>query len=808
MTIVTIFSIERKAIMSENATTTMIETTVLCTHCDEVVVNAVYDDKAHHIFCCHGCKTVFDILSLQGLDDYYKIKEQSGSFKRRSPVEISNAKFLFLDDINFINDFSYRNSSGDRTIEFYLEGIHCLACLWLIEKLPSLSSNVLHSKLDLEKSIVTVSINENAKFSSVATQLSKLGYKPHAIKRDQKTFDYKVKEERLGLLRIGVAAAGMSNIMIYAVSLYAGAKGQYAFVFNILTVLFGIPVLTFSAFPFYQNAYHAIRNRTLSIDIPISIALVVGFIMGLYNLMAGIHENYFDSLTMLVFLLLLSRYFLRKIQDRALSTNDLHYFYVGSSVCRSINDEHDQFEEIHPKYVSKGDILKINPDEFIPADSIIMNGESSINSSLLTGESMPASVKVGDQVFAGTQNLTRALLVKVEKDIKESRIGKILKEVESGWSQKASIVNLTDKISYYFILSVFFIGFILFSKTLHSHDLKYAIEQTLTLLIITCPCALALATPLAFTTALNRCAKLGILIKSDLVLEKISKLHKVYFDKTGTLTLGNIKIIDFKVLNKTIYSLWDILLTLEQKSKHPVAKALREYAKSKDAQIIQSINPLEIPGIGVKATINGNSYKINQEGVFEDNRLVATYVFRDTLRTDTKTSINRIKSLGYNVNILSGDTQENVVDIANQLGIDAKNINAQLTPEEKSRIISSHTGTIMVGDGANDAIALSHADVGVAVYGSMEISLKASDVFLSIPGIASISKLIIVSNETMKVIKRNLYLSLIYNFLSVIGVFMGVISPLSAAIIMPLSSLTVFISTQIGTKQLRQVWKS
>ncbi len=778
-----------------------------CTHCDETIINAVYDDNEQHIFCCHGCKAVFDILNLNGLEDYYTIKEQSGSFRRRSPVELTNTKYLYLDDINFINEYSYKNSYGDRTLEFYLEGIHCLACLWLIEKLSTLNKNIITSRLDMEKSIVTISIRNSGKFSSIAYELNQLGYKPHPLKRDQKNFDLKNIEDRRNLLRIGVAAAGMSNIMLYAVSLYAGAKGQYAIIFNALTVVFGIPVLTYSAYPFYQNAINSIKNKILSIDIPISIALIVGLAMGLYNVANGINENFFDSLTMLVFLLLISRYFLRKIQDKALSTNDLHYFYVGASVQRSIDKENKTFEEVHPKYIKQGDILKINAGEFIATDSTITNGESSINTSLLTGESFPVSVRAGDIVHAGTQNLTSQLLVKVDKSVKRSRIGEILKEVEDGWSLKAPIVQLTDKISYYFILGVFFIGLVLFNKTLISHDLRYAIEQTLTLLIITCPCALALATPLAFTTSLSRLAKNGILIKNDSILQKISELKTIFFDKTGTLTLGEIEISEFTLLQKTNHSIFDIILSLEKDSKHPVAKSLVKYARKNNAIEVDSVIVLEIPGIGVKAKIGKHDYKISQNSIYENNHLVATYKIKDTLRNDTIESLNKIKKIGFSINIISGDLKDNVLDIAKQIGLDPLNVHAQISPEEKSRIIKNSSSSIMVGDGANDAIALTHADVGVAVYGSMDISLKASDVFLSTPGISSIPKLITVSRETMKIIKRNLVLSLTYNLLSVIGVFMGVISPLAAAIIMPLSSLTIFISTQIGTKELRQVWK-
>lgn len=778
-----------------------------CIHCDEPIIHPIIDTVSGDVFCCHGCQTVHQILHDKGLENYYEIKHQSESFKRRAPVNILESTYAYIDDQKFLNEFSYFNTNGERTMEFYLEGIHCLACLWLIEKIPNLVANVITCKLDLEKSTVTVSISSDGKFSPVAKQFNQLGYRPHPLKKDQSSHEFKLLEDRKSLLRIGIAAAGMSNIMIYAVSIYAGAQGSFANIFNVLTVLFGIPVLTYSAYPFYQNAWRAIKNKKLSIDIPIAIALISGLLMGLGNLALGITENYFDSLTMLVFLLLLSRYFLRKIQENALNTSDLHYFYQGESVHR-IKDDGINTEEVHPQYIKIDDYLKVMPNEFFPVDAIITQGETLVNSSLLTGESLPIRSREGDHVFAGTQNLSKSVIVKTKKVSTETKLGRILKNVEKGWTAKAPIVELADKISQAFIWSVFALSALLFAITYKDAGLKVAIEQVLTLLIVTCPCALALATPLAFTQALTKAADKGIIIKNDAVIQRISNIKNLFFDKTGTLTYGQISISKFEILHETSPSIWNIIHTLESNSKHPVAKALLKYAQEQGSTKLDGpIVVLEMRN-GVSATISEHKYEIRNNSIFCDDLKIANFQYSDVLRQDTIDSLAKLKKHNLNITLISGDNKENVEKVAKSINFDNKHTFYAQTPEDKNELISKTSGTMMVGDGANDAIALSHADVGVAVFGAMDISLRAADVFLATPGISAIEQLVSLSKETIRLIKRNFAISLAYNSVSVIAVFMGLITPLSAAIIMPVSSLTVLASTLIGTKELRQIWKS
>lgn len=782
-----------------------------CIHCDEAALPAIYDPSDADFtkpFCCQGCLTVYHLLHAKGLESYYEIKSNSATFKRRSPVEIKQGQFQYLDDVQFLKEFSYLNAQEERTLEFYLEGIHCLACLWLIEKMNEFVPGVISSKLDLERSVVTVTLKAEGNFSSVAREFNQLGYRPHPLKRNQEVADLKTKEERSALIRIGVAGAAAGNIMIYAVSLYGGASDGFAQLFNALTVAFAIPVLTYSAWPFYQNAYNALKNKTLSIDIPISISLIVGAIMGIYNLVLQIPDNYFDSLTALVFLLLLSRYFLQKIQEKGLSASDLHYFYQSESVLKATDPSAEDFQEVHPRFIASGDVLKIRPGDFFPADGVILRGKSNLNTSLLTGESLPVKAEAGDKVFSGTQNLDGELLIKAESVQEDSRLGRLLKNVENGWAHRSQIVNLTNKVSKYFTLVVFALSVILFFYLYQTHDFKHALEGAITLLIVTCPCALALAVPLTFTRALSKAAEQGIIIKSDEVIEKLSKVNQIFIDKTGTITHGKLKIVDFHVLQAGKLPIEDIIFNLEQHSRHPVGRALMDFLQGKTYQARKVDGFTEILGVGVSGEIGSFHCEIKREGIFENKKLLATFQVQDTVRADSQGTLNALKAQKLDIKIISGDKAEVVEKIAAEVGLAKASALSNLSPEEKSELVHRTPHSMMIGDGANDAIALGKAHVGVAVLGAMDISLRAADVYLTTPGLAPVNKLFVLSHETMKVIRRNLVLSLCYNSLSVMAAFSGLINPLIAAIIMPLSSLTVLISTIMGTKKLRDLWKS
>lgn len=794
-----------------------------CVHCHEqiIVPTVLKLDGKELQFCCHGCKTVYEILQSQGLDNYYKLKENSGSLKS-NPVKVSSEKYLYLDSEEFLDKYA-TTTEKTNSLRFYLEGVHCVACLWLIEKIPELMPGLLSSQLNMSKSVVTVEATKDLEFSKVAKLLEQLGYKPHPIMETDEIEKFNKLEDRRTLIKIAVAFACAGNVMLLSSSIYTGAEGLYKEYFRITSFAVSLPVVLYSAIPFYNSAFSAIRNKKVSIDIPIVFAIFLVMISGVYNLIIGSEHIYFDSITVLIFLLLTARFLLKKAAQKGLSASEISNFFSNQVANRLTlnNDGVEKIETVHAKFLNKLDKIVVESGENIPADGLVLDGVSTVNNSLLSGESLPVKIQKGDYVYSGTVNLDSKLTVQVMNNIEESRLGKILKNVESGWNQKADIVTFADVVAKYFIIIVFSLAALTLIGFGISGDWETGLVRSLTLIIITCPCALGLTTPLALTLTLSRLAKNGIIIKSEKVVEKLTKAKEIFLDKTGTLTYGTFQITTWESLEAK-QDLNNIIYSLESRSNHPIAKAISEYIiqlnQKKNSQVspVEIKNFAEIPGVGVQGEINGELYEIKTAtnssesnlavtivGVYLNNKLIHKIELKDQVREGAKKAIIKIRKRNMRPYILSGDNSFTVEEVANVLDIPKADSFYQVSPEEKNKFISEHKKAVMIGDGANDAIALSNAYVGIAVHGSVDISLRAADIYIAKSGIEHITELFDAVFGAMSIIKRNLKFSLIYNIIGATLAITGHITPLLAAVLMPLSSLTVLISTFISSKNIK-----
>lgn len=796
-----------------------------CEHCGEkVIVPSLLSLKDEDkIFCCNGCKTVYQILHEKGLDNYYKLRDQTGTRDQLSPVEDSDEEYKYLDQQEFLDKYT-KKTKDSVTIDFFIEGVHCVACLWLIEKLPDFVEEVLHSKLNMAKSIASVTIGKNGKLSKVAKQLALLGYRPHPILSDADIERLAKEEDRKMLIKIAIAFTCAGNIMLLAYSVYGGASGELARHFNWYSFFLILPIIFYSAIPFYQSAWSAIKSRKLSIDIPIVVALVVGTISGLVNLINGSEHLYFDSLATLVFLLLGARYLLKKSQQKSLNTTEIASFFSNRTTHRW-NQQKQQYEDIHAQFLKSQDIILVKSGEMVPADGLILDGVSNINNSLLTGESLPVKVEKTDYIYSGTTNLDQDLKVQVLNTGSDTRLGKILQSVEAGWNQKAEIVTLADNVARYFVSTVFILAFLTFIAIFFLiGNFEDAFTRAFTLIIITCPCALGLTTPLALTMTLGKLAKKGMIIKNEQIIEKLSKAKEIFLDKTGTLTHGNFQVSDWLDVDDKMTNLahMSLVFALESRSKHPIAKAACKYIKAICFQENQTLLTYEITdykehaGRGVSGTINGKQYEIRTLAkekndsktwiaLYEDKKVISEISLEDQLRSEAAEVIAAIAKMGIKPAIVSGDAKGPVEKVASKLNLSNQDYSYQVGPEQKSQLLDAHPAAIMVGDGANDAIALGRAYVGVAVHGSVDISLRAADIYLSQSGVRPILSIIEASKETMKVIKRNLIISLLYNVTGATLAIMGYITPLLAAVLMPLSSFTVLILTLASTRKLNRI---
>lgn len=774
---------------------------VFCTHCGSEVprafLSAARSDEP--TFCCLGCRTVYGLLTAGGLGQYYELRKQADDLTAVKPVTVSSETYRYLDDPEFRKRHASRGASE---MDFYLEGVHCAACLWLVEKLPVLMPGIVeHATLDIGRSVARVKLTANGAFAPVARRLEELGYKPHPIEFNEKAELLQRRENRRWLIRVGVAGACSGNVMLMAIPLYSGLDGELANSFRWLSLALFLPVLLYCAVPFYRSAAASIRSRTMSIDLPIVLAILLGTVASISHLISGSEHIYFDSLSALVFLLLASRFVLRRIQQNAFHYSHLMQF-LSPTFAKRIDESSGAPVEVAVHTLKAGERIEVGPCEVIPADGVIRGGAGMVNCALLTGESQPQVVGLGDVVFSGTVNESAALQIEVTSTGEQTRLGQILRQIEEGAQKKANIVTAADQAAKWFLVIVLTAAA---TTLLFAPSLSEGVSRALALVIVTCPCALALATPLAMSVALGRAARAGILVKGADVLEKISKAKNIALDKTGTLTMGDFEVLELsgsEELKKSIYC-------LESKSRHPIARALVAFLSSRVSQVLPAISEFkETVGVGVEGTVEGHHVALRSireahgttVGIYRDNSLVGTARLGDRVRDESGRCVAALRRNGLQPFIVSGDNQGSVEEVAEQVGIPTSQTLSCADPESKQRFIQSHERSIMVGDGANDALALSVAYVGVAVHGSMEVSLRAADVYLTRPGLTPVVSLVQLGHETMRTIYRNFSFSLLYNIVGGIAAASGHVTPLVAAVLMPLSALTVFGSSLLGTR--------
>jgi len=771
--------------------------------------------------------SVYTILHGSGLENYYRIK--SAVDTTAEPAATTGSDYQELDDPAFESTWVTRSEDGSAEVELLLEGMHCAACVWLVERLPRVADGVIDARANIRRRTVCIRYNPNdTKLSSVAQSLDKLGYAAHPA-RGKEAREIRVREDRKFLIRVAVAGALAGNIMLLSIALYGGTfsgiSDAWRTTFRWYSMVMGVLVLIWPGRIFFTGAMAALRTRTAHLDIPIALALLSAGVWGVFNTIKGTGEIYFDSVGVLVFLLLVGRWIQHRQQRAASDSIELMLTLTPSSA--TLIDEDGNTKRVPIETIEAGMSVLVAAGESFPADGSITEGATTIDNSLLTGESVPVASAAGDPALAGATNLSSPVTLCVQAVGEHSRIGKLMQLVAQASEHKAPIVRMADRIAGYFVIIVIVLALVTFVVWTFNDGLTMGIEHATALLIVTCPCALGLATPMAMSVALGRSARAGMLIKSASVLEQMASPGTMLLDKTGTLTAGETVVVD----SFGDQELLDAAGAIERSSNHPIARAIAK-AFETDACATEVI---QTTGQGIAGTVNTQPYLVGSvEFVLRsagcelpqvlqpklvrllDRALTPILVFNkksgsfaligvgDQLRNDAAQSVQSLQSRGWELEICSGDHPRIVESIANQLGIDAHE--GGVTPEAKAdRIASlkerpeSSSPIVMVGDGVNDAAALASADVGIAVHGGAEASLEAADVYLVEPGVAPIVRLTDLSRSTMSTIRLCLVISVCYNTIAASLAMAGLISALIAAIIMPISSLTVVaICTKAG----------
>lgn len=576
-----------------------------CKHCGSVV--PIYRSDS---FCCAGCASVFHLLHRAQLSGYYRIRDESGKLREAIPVHPLSERLEQKAPFAYLDDESFRTQLGIAlhapVLEFYLEGVHCTACMWLIEKLPELCPNDLVSaRLDLQSSVVELQFQENGSISNVAEMIDELGYRPHPVFSNEHKTELLQHETRSFLTKVALAGACTGNIMIFAISIYAGATGFIKDHFDWIILALSLPVFSYCAIPLYKNAWHAIRNQRWSVDIPILIALGAGFVTSVYSVFTKGSQNYLDSLSGLVFLLLASRYWLMRLQKNAFEKMQISESFYPAKILRN------NCEYVWVKELVQGDVIDVLPGMRIPVDGIVIEGESHLDESILNGESKPRKITLHESVYAGTHNYDSKLKIRVDSIGENSRIGKIAKEMQSFEVSKNETVQSAERVARWFTLSVLAWTSLVFAYFLMKHEPVEGIRRVLAILIVSCPCAFALATPLALIQAFQILLKCGLYLKDPNEIEKVRDLKQVALDKTGTLTEGVLEVFNVQWMGShaeaTQKLYLDLVRVLEGDSRHPVARAMVRFTERKisaQKSFLKIRDRNEIPGYGITALWN------------------------------------------------------------------------------------------------------------------------------------------------------------------------------------------------------------
>jgi len=779
---------------------------VACRHCGEPVPGAWRAADGDTAFCCGGCAASWTILHEAGLEHYYDLPERRGRAVQpsgRTHEEFDHPAYQAL-HVRAV-------AGGLAETEFRLEGVHCPSCVWLVERVPLLMPGVHRAELDVVRAIARIEWDPAAQpLSAVARQLDSLGYTPHPF-RGAGADALRRREDRVMLTRIGVAGALAANVMMVAIATYAGwfghmeaAQERY---FRWVSLALVLPAVIWPGRVFFRGAWSALRQSTLSMDVPIALALAAGTLRGAFNTITDSGPIYFDGVATLIFLLLVGRFAQQRAQRAAVDSAELLHALTPMAA-RVLHA--GQVREVPVEALLPGMTIEVRPGDPVAADGVVVEGRSEMDRSLLTGETRPEPVGPGDHVHAGTINGAAPLRVRVEQAGEATRVGSLLREVERAAGRRAPLVQLADRLSGAFVGAVLLLAlvtFVVWSRV----DTSRALDHAIALLVVTCPCALALATPLTVSVAIGQAARRGILIRGGEALQRMAAPGLLLLDKTGTLTEGRATLVRWEGAD----GLRPWVIGLEHHSQHPLARAFR--AAWPEVAAAEATNVTQTAGGGLAGDVAGRRVVVGTPAhvrsqvtgapppeetsqtlvwVAVEGEVVGRAWFDDAVRDDAAAALAALRAQGFRTRILSGDTPGAVARVAAHLGFAADEAQGGLSPEEKLAHVERAVPpgrVVMAGDGVNDAAAMARADVGVGMRGGAEACLTAADVYLARGGVTPLAELAAGSRRTMRVIRRGIAISVVYNLFGAGLAMAGRIDPLVAAVLMPVSSIVVVL---------------
>ncbi|HEX6848754.1 MAG TPA: heavy metal translocating P-type ATPase metal-binding domain-containing protein [Chitinophagaceae bacterium] len=788
-----------------------------CYHCGEACDASISSNEKY--FCCDGCKFVYQLLQENGLCNYYELSDKPG-IKVRG--KFSSQRFVYLDNEEVKRKLSRFDDGQQTHVSFYLPQMHCASCIWLLENLHTIDHGVLFSKINFQrKEIFIVFDPSKISLRKVVELLAFLGYEPYiSLKEGERKINRKISRQKI--FKIGIAGFCFSNSMMLSFPEYFSSgnirEPELQLVFNYLNLALSLPVFFYCANEFFISAWKGLHQKWLNIDAPIALAILVTFLRSVYEIISDTGSGYFDSMSGIVFFMLIGRWFQDKTYDSFSFDRDYKsYFPLGVTFIRNEKEETGTINQL-----KKGDKILVRQNEMIPADALITKGEGNIDYSFVSGENTPLLKRKGELIYAGGKQLGASIEMEVVNTVEQSYITQLWNN-DVFTQQKNKDKSFIHPWSRYFTLILFLIAACA-AVYWALNDPSKILPAVTASLIVACPCSLLLSATFTFGNMLRHFGKNKFYLKNSSVIEALSQINTIVFDKTGTLTYSS----RANVIYEGHLSPEEInmVYSLAKESVHPLSRIIRQ-----ELIIIHNFRPLpvndlrETAGKGIGGLINGRRAKLGSRQFIEetdsidnstrtgevyfsiDGVIKAVFKISNQYREGIATMISSLNQSKYQLKVLSGDNAAEKNKLESIFGKQSTILFHQ-SPQDKLDFIinykkqSSKAGVLMLGDGLNDAGALMQADVGVAVSESSSQFTPACDAIIDSNEVQKLHNFILYARAGKKVITWSFILSILYNVVGLSFAVQGLLSPMIAAILMPLSSISIVTFVTVATSFL------
>ena len=774
----------------------------VCYHCGEPLP-AVPQRGAiagvDQLFCCSGCSAAAVWIAEASLGDYYRLRSASAGRVGTEPAD-----FSVWDSDSVLAEHS-RKVAGGREITVLTDAMRCAACAWLIDRALHHETGVLDARANAITGRIVVSWDpQRTAVSTLMSRLMALGYRPWLATGEEREQAQR-RERRRWLLRIGIAGLGAMQAMMFAEALYLDTRGEMALAtrdfFRWITFLVATPVVFYSGWPFLEGMARELRSRRLGMDTLIAGSTLLAYFASLYETLRGGPHVWYDAAVMFVLLLLLAR--LLEQRARSVASAQVDALAHARPALATREDSAGRVEQVALAELVVGDIVRVSSGEVVPADGLLLDHGSSFDEALINGESAPVLRAVGDTALAGSVCRERPARLCITRTGSDTRLSQLTRLVEQAQGARPAIARLADRVSSGFVIALLPCAAAVYAWW-HQHDPSRALEVTLSLLVVSCPCALSLAIPAALTAAHGALAKLGVLGLRPDALATLARVDRVVFDKTGTLSTGKPTLLDVKVFGDLDKDrALQLAAALERDSRHPLALAL---AAQPTGLLVSDVSGR--PGLGLEGQIDGQTMRIGRadfaagredDGAVwlgDGSRPFARFEIQETRRVDAEASIALLRAQGIGVELCSGDSNEAVRRFASSVGI--TEMRARQLPEEKldhvRRLQALGHVVAMVGDGLNDGPVLAGADVSLAMAEGAALAQRAADLVITSPSLLRIPQAIALARRTRRIVRQNLAWAVAYNLVALPLAATGQVTPWLAALGMAVSSLLVTLN--------------